>query len=59
MKLALAVLLSVLRLLSAVLLIKGFTSRNIQRNVSTDGYPQKVMSTPTIHLPGEMILTQL
>lgn len=58
-KLALAVLGPILHLLSAVLIIKMFTSRNIQRTVSISQYPQKMTSTSTIYLPGEMMLIQL
>lgn len=47
-KLALAVLVSILHLLSAIFLIREFPSRTIQRNVSVGEY-----------LPGEMMLFQL
>lgn len=59
MKLALAVPGPILHLLSAVLIIKMFTSRNIQRTVSIRQYPQKMRSTSTMYLPGEMMLIQL
>lgn len=59
MKLALAVLVSILYLLPAVLLNKMFRNRNIQRTVSISQYPQKMTSTSTIYLPGEMMLIQL
>lgn len=58
-KLALAVLVSVLHLLSAILLNKEFTSRNIDRNVSIGEYPQRMTSTPAIYLPREVMLIQL
>lgn len=59
MKLALAVLVSSMCLLSAILLIKEFASRNIERNVSIGEYPQKMTSNPTIYLRGDVMLIQL
>lgn len=59
MKLALAVVVSFLRLFSAILLIREFTSRNIQRNMSVGEYPQKVTSAPSAHPSGGMMFIQL